>query len=80
MNAPRVVYFPSGVLAYFPSGATNVRTGTFFCTVGTARRRTRWSATDARVEMLSRTCGRGVRRHIDMQDASPVVGQDHEDE
>ena len=31
-------------------------------------------------ELLSGPCGRGVMRHIDMQDASPVVGQDHEDE
>ena len=31
-------------------------------------------------ELLSGPCGRGVWRHIDMQDASPVVGQDHEDE
>ena len=31
-------------------------------------------------ELLSGPCGRGVLRHIDMQDASPVVGQDHEDE
>ena len=31
-------------------------------------------------ELLSGPCGRWVRRHIDMQDASPVVGQDNEDE
>ena len=31
-------------------------------------------------ELLSGPCGRGVRRHIDMQDASPVVGQHNEDE
>ena len=27
-------------------------------------------------ELLSRPCGRGVLRYIDMQDAPPVVGQD----
>ena len=31
-------------------------------------------------ELLSGPCGRWVRRHIDMQDAPPVVGQDNEDE
>jgi hypothetical protein len=31
-------------------------------------------------ELLSGPCGRWVMRHIDMQDASPVVGQDNEDE
>jgi hypothetical protein len=31
-------------------------------------------------ELLSGPCGRWVPRHIDMQDASPVVGQDNEDE
>jgi hypothetical protein len=31
-------------------------------------------------KLLSGPCGRWVLRHIDMQDASPVVGQDHEDE
>ena len=31
-------------------------------------------------ELLPSPCGRGVRRHVDMQDAPPVVGQDHEDE
>jgi hypothetical protein len=28
--------------------------------------------------LLSGPYGRWVRRHVDMQDASPVVGQDHE--
>ena len=28
-------------------------------------------------ELLSGPCGRWVRRHIDMQDAPPVVGQDN---
>ena len=31
-------------------------------------------------ELLSGPCGRGVLRHIDMQDASSAVGQDNEDE
>ena len=31
-------------------------------------------------ELLSGPCGRWVLRHIDMQDASPVVGQDNEAE
>ena len=31
-------------------------------------------------ELLSGPRGRGVLRHIDMQDAPPVVGQDNEDE
>jgi hypothetical protein len=31
-------------------------------------------------ELLSGLCARWVLRHIDMQDASPAVGQDHEDE
>ena len=31
-------------------------------------------------ELLSGPSGRRVLGHIDMQDASPVVGQDHEDE
>jgi len=30
-------------------------------------------------ELLSGPCGRGVRRHIDMQDTSPVLGQNNED-